>query len=109
MLIDNGKVIVEERDLAETFNNHYINLVEKLSRRKPCNFVSDTHSLEDDVVTNEIVQHHNHPGILKINENFDNSQTVEQFQFNSVTTSEIYKHLQNIDDKKATGKYTNLL
>ena len=57
----------------------------------------DTHSLEDDIVINEIVQHYsNHPGILKIRENFDNSQTV-------LTTSEIYKILKNIDDKKATG------
>ena len=57
----------------------------------------DTHSLEDDIVINEIVQHYsNHPGILKIRENFDNSQTV-------LTTSEIYKILRNIDDKKATG------
>ena len=104
MLIDNGKVIVEERDLVETFNEHYINVVEKSSGQKPCNFVSDTNSLEDDVVINEIVQHYsNQPGILKIKENFDNSQTVEQFQFNNVTTSEIYKLLKNIDDKKATG------
>ena len=43
MLIDNGKVIVEERDLAETFNDHYINIMEKSSGQKPCNFVSDTH------------------------------------------------------------------
>ena len=43
MLIDNGKVIVEERDLAEAFNDHYINIMEKSSGQKPCNFVSDTH------------------------------------------------------------------
>ena len=30
MLIDNGKVIVEENDLVEKFNEHYINIVEKL-------------------------------------------------------------------------------
>ena len=64
MLIDNGKVIVEKNDLVEKFNDHYINIVEK--------------SLEDDVVINEIVQHYsNHPNILKIKKNFDNSQTVE--------------------------------
>ena len=34
---------------------------------------------------------------------FDNLQTVEQFKFNSVTTSEIHKLLKNIDDKKITG------
>ena len=78
--------------------------MEKSSGQKPCNFVSDTNSLEDDVVINEIVQHYsNQPGILKIKENFDNSQTVEQFHFSNVITSEIYKLLKNIDDKKATG------
>ena len=42
MLIDNGKVIVEESDLVETFSDHYINIVEKSSGQKPCNFVWDT-------------------------------------------------------------------
>ena len=31
MLIDNGKVIVQESDLVEKFNDHYINIVEKSS------------------------------------------------------------------------------
>ena len=35
MLTDNGKVIVEERDLVETFNDHYIDIVEKSSGQKP--------------------------------------------------------------------------
>ena len=34
MLIDSGKVIVEESDLVETFNNHYINIVEESSGEK---------------------------------------------------------------------------
>ena len=50
MLIDNGNVIVEESNLVETFNDHYVNIVEKSSRQKPCNIVLDTNSLEDDVV-----------------------------------------------------------
>ena len=41
--------------------------------------------------------------MLKMKQTFDNSQAVEQFQFNNVTTSEIYELLKNIDDKKATG------
>ena len=104
MLNNNGKVIVEESDFVETFNDHKMNIVEKYLGRKPCNFVSDTSSLENDVVINEIVQQYSsHPSILKIRKNFDNSQTVEQFQFNSATTFEILKLLRNIDDKKATG------
>ena len=49
MLINNGKVIIEESDLVETFNDHYINIVEKLSGQTPCNFILETNSLEDDV------------------------------------------------------------
>ena len=45
MLIGNGKVIVEKSALVETFNDHYINIVEKSPGQKPCNFVSDTNSL----------------------------------------------------------------
>ena len=63
--------------------------MEKSSWQKPCNFVLDTHLLEDSVVINEIVQYYsNHPSILKIRENVGNSKTVEQFQFDSVTTCE---------------------
>ena len=85
-------------------NDHYLNIVEKSSVQKPCNFISKTYLLEDDVLIIKIVQHDsNHSSILKLRENFDNSQTEKQFQFNSVTNSEIYKFVKNTDDKKATG------
>ena len=87
MVIDNGKVIAEESNLVETFNDHCIDVVEKSSQQnisKACNFASDRNSVDDHVVIKEIVQHYsNHPSILKIRKNFDNSQTVEQFQFNN--------------------------
>ena len=54
MLIDNGKVIVEESDLVETFNDRYINIVKKTSGQKPCNFVLDTKPLEDELVKNQL-------------------------------------------------------
>ena len=101
MLIGHGKVIVEESELIEKFNDLWINIVEKSLGQKPCNFVSDTNSLEDDVVINEIVQHYsNHFRMLKIKENFDNSQTVEQFQHNIVTTSKVYQLLKIYTSKK---------
>ena len=67
------------------------------------------------MVIYEIVRYYsNYPSILKIRDNFDNSQTVEQFQFNIVTTSEMYKLLKNAsvfpifkqsDDKKSQILY----
>ena len=56
MLIGNRKVIFKEKNLIETFNDHYINIVEKSSGEKPCNYVLGTHLLYDSVVINEIVQ-----------------------------------------------------
>ena len=104
MLINNGKVIVEESDFVETFDDHYINIVERSLGQKPCIFVLDANLLEDDVVINEIAQHYsNHPSIRKIREMFGNSQTIEKFHFYNVKTSEIYKLSKNIDEKKATG------
>ena len=101
MLIGHGKVIVEESELIEKFHDLWINIVEKSLGQKPCNFVVDTNSLEDDVVINEIVQHYsNHFRMLKIKENFDNSQTVEQFQYNIVTTSKVYQLLKIYTSKK---------
>ena len=101
MLIGHGKVIVEESELIEKFNDLWMNIVEKSLGQKPCNFVSDTNSLEDDVVINEVVQHYsNHFRMLKIKENFDNSQTVEQFQYNIVTTSKVYQLLKIYTSKK---------
>ena len=62
MLIDSGKVIFEESDLVETFNNHYINIVEKSSRQKPFDFWNQVH--ERYTVINEIVQNYcSHPSI----------------------------------------------
>ena len=59
--------IVEESDLVETFNDHYIIIVEKSFRQKSCTFVLGTISLEDDMVINETVQYYNnHPNMLKI-------------------------------------------
>ena len=52
MLIDNGEVIIEESNLIETFIDHYVNIMEKYSGNIPCNFVSNTNALEDDVIIN---------------------------------------------------------
>ena len=91
-------------------NDHYINIVEKSSVQKPCNFISKTYLLKDDVLIIKIVQHDsNHSSILKLRENFDNSQTEKQFQFNSVTNSEIYKFVKNTDEKKLQQRIKFLL
>ncbi len=63
----NGKIITEDKQLTEIFNDHYINIVEKSSGREPCNVadIVDT----DEVTTLILEEYQNHPSILAINQN----------------------------------------
>ena len=67
LLIQNNEIITEEKDLAETFNKHYINIVKKPSRIKPVN-VAIIHNLRgNDTVINIIIEDYkNHPSVTKI-------------------------------------------
>ena len=67
LLIQNNEIITEEKDLAETFNKHYINIVKKPSRIKPVN-VAIIHNLcGNDTVINVIIEDYkNHPSVAKI-------------------------------------------
>ena len=69
LLIQNNEIITEEKDLAETFNKHYINIVKKPSRIKPVN-VAIIHNLRgNDTVINVIIEDYkNHPSVMKIKE-----------------------------------------
>ena len=42
-------VIVEEYDLLQTFNDHYINLIKRFFEEKSRSYVLDTNLLYDDV------------------------------------------------------------
>ena len=102
ILIANDKVTVEEHYLVETLNDQYIKKAENSSGEKPRNYVSHTNLLNYNVVSNKRVQcYSSQPGLIKIRENFGNSQNIRQFQFNIVTASVTQKLLKNKNDKKA--------
>ena len=41
MIFDGKKIITNKTELVENFNNHYINIVEKLSAKKPRHVARD--------------------------------------------------------------------
>ena len=53
MLFQNDEMITEEKDLAETFNKQYINIVEKSSGIKPVNVAMNHNICDNDTTINE--------------------------------------------------------
>ena len=53
MLFQNDEIITEEKDLAETFNKQYINIVEKSRGIKPVNVAINDNICDNDITINE--------------------------------------------------------
>ena len=69
MLIQNDKIITEEKDLVETFNKHYVNIVEKSSGIKPVNVAMRHNKCDNNAAINVIIEaYKNHPSVTKIKE-----------------------------------------
>ena len=80
MLIQNNEIITEEKDLAGTFNKHYINLVEKSSGIKPVNV-----TMMHDTAINVIIEaYKNHPSVTKVKEIIKKNTTKRSFKFNAL-------------------------
>ena len=68
-LIQNDEIITEEKDLLETFNKHYINIVERSSGIKPVDVTMMHNICDNDTAINVIIEtYKNHPSVTKIKE-----------------------------------------
>ena len=68
MIFDGKKIITNESELAEVFNNHYVNIVEKSAGKK------SRHVARGNNIENKRIgikkYFENHPSIKQIQENF---------------------------------------
>ena len=63
-LIDGENVITDEYEISQTFNKHYINIVEKRCGNKPNKIGNTLESLNDsDVIDRIIKSYQNHPSV----------------------------------------------
>ena len=90
MLIQNNKIITEEKDLAETFNKHFINIVEKSSGIKPVNATMMHYICDNGTAINVIIEAYQyHPSVTKIKEIIEKNTIKHSFKFDSITESYI--------------------
>ena len=101
-LIEEKNVITDEYKISQTFNKHYINIVEKSCGKKPNKIGTTLGSLNDsDVIDRIIKSYQNHPSALRINNNFGSDFI--SFDFQQVKPPEVKRLLKEIDIKKAVG------
>ena len=74
-LVENGRIINDDEDVAKTFNEHYINIVENTTGKPPTT-VADSNLQENDKSNVEkiIKTYEHHPSIVKIRENLPNNE-----------------------------------
>ena len=89
-LVESNDLITDEKSLAETFNNYFVNVVSNLG----------INILDDKSGKGDVSNYHNHPSIITIKQNITDKNKV--FSFRKVTKDEISSAIKTLNHKKAT-------
>ena len=107
-LIEDGKLITDEGQVSEIFNDHYINIVENLTGEKQEG--SHTSSLNDksqnekeEILDNIIGKYRNHPRIVKIRSNLPIDIDRTMFHFSKAEPSDIIKIIKGLKSGTSVG------
>ena len=96
-------VITDDQELTEIFNDHYVNIVEKSSGKKPVSLAKDTGISDDYQIVRLILdKYKNHPSVLAIIQNPE--QVLNTFTFHEIDNQEVAKLLKSLDGRKSTGE-----
>ena len=98
VLVDGDKVISEDAELAQTFNDYFENCVNALNISENRFLLVDTGLTRGDSMEECIKKFQIHPSIRKINENV---KIDARFSFSEVNVSHIRLEIKNLDSKKA--------
>ena len=101
-LVKDDKIVTDDHDLCEIFNDYYINIVESTSGKKPSS-IANANLVDDDreIVRLILDKYKDHPSILAIVQ--DPEHTFQSFSFNEVTARDVWLQLKMLDGSKSTG------
>ena len=94
MLINDDEMVTDDKTLAKTFNEHYINIVERSSGLKPEKMKFDNSlNTSRNILHSIIDRYKNHPSILKIKSEVSSKSCSDSDFFRSilVTSGEVKK------------------
>ena len=99
-LVEDGKSITDNGEVAEILNSYFIEAVENLEieRFNPSEKIVQSDDT-DDVINSIIKKYESHPSILKIKENV---KVENKFEFKDITEDDMYSKIRSLDPKKAS-------
>jgi hypothetical protein len=97
VLVENDKIINDDQEIAQTFNNYFDNAVKSLGIMKTEPIIDPEVSQGD--VLDAIKMYESHPSIIKIKENV---VVDKEFSFSPVSLQDIRTELKALSTKKAT-------
>ena len=105
MLINDDEMVTDDKTLAKTFNNHYIDIVKRSSGLKPEKMKFDKSLNTSRNILHSIMDRYkNHPSILKIKSGVS-SKFFSDSDFSRnilVTSDEVEKMLKSLNSKKSS-------
>ena len=101
-LKENGNLISDEKTLTQTFNDHYVNIVEKTTGSPPISITNGGLDIDNitETINSIILQFKDHPSIKAIEEN---NPSIETFHIPLAEVSDIQRIIKNINVKKSAG------
>ena len=103
LLVKDDKIITKDHELAETFNDHYINIVEKSSGEKPQSLADTIEQTTDREIVKLILEKYaSHPSVFAIIQNPENQFSTCSFR--TVEPNEVRKLLKSIQKRRGWGQ-----
>ena len=88
-LVEGNNLITDEKSLAETFNDYFVNVVSILG----------VNMLDDNAGKSDVSNYDNHPNIISIKQHIADKNKV--FSFRNVTKEEVSSAIKTLNRKKA--------
>ena len=95
---ENGKLIRDEKEVANIFNDFFVNIVPNLGINTKHDVLNTT-NISHNPTENVIYKYENHPSVLAIKNHMKGTNS--SFSFQTVTKENTAKLTTNIDNKKA--------
>ena len=104
-LVENNEIISDDKEIAETFGNFFVETVSKLDINENNAILNNTkHLCDPDPVKKALNKFNDHPSILEIRKNVKNEL---KFSFTPVTEADMIKEIETLDEKKS-GTFMNI-
>ena len=101
-LVNDDKIVTDGNKIVKILNDYYVNIVQITTGVVPSNIMDDigSHLSNEELVAKIVDQYKDHPSIKSMKENCKIDCT---FSFQEVSSDDVFRHLNNLDGRKAIG------